>query len=78
MKPSFLNLFMKKVTRGRVVPTISDNVSCMIFVAMGSGLPSLPKFASSKSVRAKRFRLSSANGPPGPLQRGRSVPKREL
>src|ERR1700722_621428 len=27
MKPSFLNLFKKKFTRGRVVPTISANVS---------------------------------------------------
>jgi len=27
MKPSFLNLFMKKFTRERVVPTISANVS---------------------------------------------------
>ena len=31
MKPSFLNLFMKKFTRERVVPTISDSVSCEIF-----------------------------------------------
>ncbi len=28
MKPSFLNLFMKKFTRERVVPIISDKVSC--------------------------------------------------
>jgi hypothetical protein len=28
MKPSFLNLFMKKFTRERVVPTISASVSC--------------------------------------------------
>jgi len=28
MKPSFRNLFMKKFTRERVVPTISANVSC--------------------------------------------------
>src|ERR1700676_537934 len=27
MKPSFLNLFMKKLTRDRVVPIISDSVS---------------------------------------------------
>ncbi len=27
MKPSLRNLFMKKLTRGRVVPTISANVS---------------------------------------------------
>jgi hypothetical protein len=28
MKPSFRNLFMKKFTRDRVVPTISAKVSC--------------------------------------------------
>jgi hypothetical protein len=31
MKPSFLNLFMKKLTRERVVPTISASVSCDTF-----------------------------------------------
>ena len=30
MKPSFLNLFMKKFTRERVVPTISASISCDI------------------------------------------------
>lgn len=30
MKPSFLNLFMKKLTRERVVPTISVSISCRI------------------------------------------------
>jgi len=30
MKPSFLNLFRKKFTRERVVPTISASVSCEI------------------------------------------------
>jgi hypothetical protein len=57
IKPSFLNLFMKKLTRGRVVPIISASVSWLIFVVIGSGVPSLPKFASSSSVRAKRFSL---------------------
>src|SRR5919201_5942916 len=28
MKPSLRNLFMKKLTRERVVPTISANISC--------------------------------------------------
>jgi hypothetical protein len=28
IKPSFLNLFMKKLTRDRVVPIISANISC--------------------------------------------------
>src|SRR6267142_2693375 len=31
MKPSFLNLFMKKFTRERVVPIISARVSCETF-----------------------------------------------
>ena len=31
MKPSFRNLFMKTLTRERVVPTISASVSCEIF-----------------------------------------------
>jgi hypothetical protein len=57
IKPSFLNLFMKKLTRGLVVPIISASVSWLIFVVIGFGLPSLPKFASSRSVRAKRFSL---------------------
>ena len=30
MNPSFLNLFMNKLTRERVVPTISARVSCDI------------------------------------------------
>ncbi len=34
MKPSFLNLFMKKLTRDRVVPTISASISCD---TLGSG-----------------------------------------
>ena len=31
MKPSFLNLFMKKLTRDRVVPIISASVTWLIF-----------------------------------------------
>ena len=31
MKPSFRNLFMKKLTRDRVVPIISASVSWLIF-----------------------------------------------
>src|SRR3984893_6930587 len=38
MKPKFLNLFMKKLTRGRVVPTISASVSWLILAMIGSGL----------------------------------------
>lgn len=42
MKPSFLNLFMKKFTRDRVVPTISASVSCEIFGMTRCGLSSSP------------------------------------
>ena len=56
-RPSFRNLFMKKLTRDRVVPIISASVSWLIFAIIGSGLPSLPKFASSRSRRARRFSL---------------------
>ena len=31
IKPSFLNLFMKKLTRERVVPIMSASMSCDIF-----------------------------------------------
>jgi hypothetical protein len=42
-KPNFLNLFMKKLTRERVVPTISARVSWLILGIATSGFPSLPK-----------------------------------
>ena len=42
MKPSSLNLFMKTLTRLRVVPTSSANVSCDILPTIGSGWPSFP------------------------------------
>ena len=48
---------MKKLTRARVVPIISARVSWLILAMTGSGLPSLPKFASSSSSRASRFSL---------------------
>ena len=35
-KPNFLNLFRKKLTRDRVVPTMSASVSCLIFGIVGS------------------------------------------
>jgi len=54
---NFLNLFMKWLTRGRVVPTISASVSWLIGVVIGWGPPSLPKFARISSVRANRFSL---------------------
>ena len=48
---------MKKLTRERVVPIISASVSWLIFAITGSGFPSLPKFANSRSSRASRFSL---------------------
>jgi len=42
MKPSFLNLFMKKFTRERVVPTISASISCDTLGSTLWGLSSLP------------------------------------
>ena len=57
MKPGFRNLFMKLLTRDRVVPIISARVAWLTFVITRSGFPSLPKFAISNSVLAKRFSL---------------------
>ena len=42
MKPSFLNLFRRKFTRERVVPTISASVSCEIFGTTRIGLSCFP------------------------------------
>ncbi len=39
MSPSFRNLFMKKFTRDRVVPTISASVSCETCGSLRSGWP---------------------------------------
>jgi hypothetical protein len=61
MKPSFLNLFMNKLTRDRVVPTMSASVFWLIFGMTASGFPSLPKFASSRSIRARRLSLELNN-----------------
>src|SRR5512138_4000583 len=57
MSPSFRNLFMKKFTRERVVPTISASVSCDSFGNTRGGAVSSPYRASSRSVRASRFSL---------------------
>src|ERR1039458_5963487 len=57
MKPSLRNLFMKKLTLARVVPTISASISWLILATTGSVLPAFPKFASSRSTRANRFSL---------------------
>ena len=51
------NLFIKKLTRERVVPIISARVSWLILAISGSGFPSLPKFANSRRSRASRFSL---------------------
>jgi hypothetical protein len=37
MNPNFLNRFIKKLTRERVVPTISASVSWLIFGTTASG-----------------------------------------
>ena len=52
---------MKKLTRERVVPIISANVSWLIFGLIGVGLPSLPKFANKRRSRARRFSLELNN-----------------
>src|SRR5688500_11475362 len=57
MKPSFLNLFMKKFTRDRVVPIISDSVSCEMVATTWRGLICLPYRASNRSALASRFSL---------------------
>jgi len=43
MNPNFLNRFMKKLTRERVVPTISARVSWLILGTTVSGTCSSPK-----------------------------------
>jgi hypothetical protein len=57
MKPNFLNRFIKKLTRERVVPTISARVSWLILGITFSGFPFLPNRANSRSIRANRFSL---------------------
>src|SRR5712692_5766856 len=49
MNPNRWNFFMKKLTRARVVPTISASVSCEIFGTALTGLFCVPYRASSKS-----------------------------
>src|ERR1035438_9618100 len=61
MNPSLRNLFMKKLTRERVVPTIPARVAWLILAMTVSGSPSLPKLASSRSTRASRFSLELNN-----------------
>src|SRR6202162_5491660 len=52
MKPSFLNLFMKKLTRERVVPIISASVSCDTLGSIPWGVCSLPSRAINRRARA--------------------------
>jgi hypothetical protein len=59
MNPNRRNLFMKKLTRDRVVPIISASVSWLTLAMTDSGFPSLPKFASNRRSRARRFSLES-------------------
>ncbi len=58
---------MKKLTRERVVPTISASVSWLsLGITVCGGLASLPNRASSNSTRASRFSLElqeSSNSP---------------
>ena len=42
MNPSLRNLFMKKFTRERVVPTISASISCDMVGMVRTGVSSLP------------------------------------
>src|SRR5208283_5863767 len=51
-KPSFLKRFIKKLTRDRVVPIISANVSWLILATTVSGLLSLPSCASNNRLLA--------------------------
>jgi hypothetical protein len=57
MKPSFLNRFMKKLTRDRVVPIISARIPWLILGTTVSGLLSLPNWASNNRILASRFSL---------------------
>jgi hypothetical protein len=57
MNPNFLNRFMKKLTRERVVPTISASLSWLILGTTVSGTASSPKRASIRRMRASLFSL---------------------
>jgi hypothetical protein len=60
-KTQFSEFVHEKLTRDRVVPIISAKVSWLIFAMIGSGRPSLPKFARSRSMRASRFSVELNN-----------------
>src|SRR5260370_9222315 len=57
INPNFRKRFIKKLTRERVVPTISARVSWLILGITVSGTPSLPNRPSSSQVRASRRSL---------------------
>jgi len=57
IRPSLRKRFMKKLTRERVVPTISARVSCVMGGVKGSDLPSSPNSANNRRIPAKRFSL---------------------
>ena len=52
-----IDLFMKKLTRDRVVPISSARVSCVIFGIKLSGSPGFPNSAIKRRILAKRFSL---------------------
>jgi hypothetical protein len=69
MKPNFLNLFMKKLIRERVVPTISASISCD---TLGSAFP---RYIPSSWSRQRRSAQSNQKSPPHLL---RTTPRARL
>ena len=53
--PSLRKRFMKKLTRDRVVPIISANVSCEILGINVSGSPGSPNSAISRRILGQTF-----------------------
>jgi len=56
-EPELPELVHKEAHGERVVPIISASTSWLILVVTGSARPSLPKLASRRRSRAKRFSL---------------------
>ena len=54
-KPSFLNLFMKKLTPEHIARAISACMSCLIFRIIASYRTAFPKWASNSTTRASRW-----------------------
>ena len=61
MKPSLRNLFMKKLIRERVVPTLAAKISLLMVGIIAPIFPSLPKLARSRRSRARRRSLELNN-----------------